>query len=404
MGSNGEVLLSYLLNNRMTIILKGTYATDNPLEWNEINNNQIFTDTDDNLNSLQHQSIIGCNPLTDTNCAPSYDTLPIFLDVGGIRISSHPSGVDSISNHADSLKFWDEAGNNRQVYCNQLYTSNTEADSCFNNSGVSKFNELMDGNGVIYPSQDVPNADYVHTGIFFRRIVTGWSTSTINNITSFNETNFDNHDIRGANIITISGVSPSMDENGENGLPQWLPMHYQVDEGQELHKGSDYYPIVLEIRFNFKENLMLHSYTTVFPNTFNRNTRVIAFSDWRINHEDNQENESQRLGGNVLSRSRFFYPHLVSKININNGSTGSTRHYYALYTSTETNRDDNLPYASTPARSGTANSLNHIMPGDYVLECREDSNIDGYPETENSKVDITVPENPNEMTVTLNCG
>ena len=407
MGNNGEALLSHLLNNRMTIILKGTYATDNPLAWNEINGNQIFVDSDDNL-SIQHQSAASCDPKMDGTCLYSYENLPLYIDFGGIRLSSQSKSLADISSVEDAEEFWNIASTDRQVYCNRYYGRSAESDSCLNDNGQKKFEEFMDGTGAIYPSRDIPNTPYLHTGVFVRRIVTGWAT---NDGELIKNAPFDNNTVSGANILSdVSAPPPPTDPNMEDrpGPAEWLPLHYRVSSGQSLQKGHDYLPIVLEIRFNIKENLMLHSYRAGEDSATSRQYNIVAFSDWRRNHSNAmtvKAADSRRMGGNVLSRSRFFYPHKVSRIDITNGASGGTRYYFALYGKGETDRDDRLPYAASPARSGSNNQLNHVMPGLYQLECRFDANNDGYPEMLNgSPVDILIPEQGQIVTTSHSCG
>ena len=405
MGNDGEVLLSYLVNNRMTIILKGTYATDNPLDWNEINANQIFVDADDML-AIRHQSLTSCDPDTEGDCVPAYDNLPIYIDFGDIRLSSKSSNLDSVSDQEDSEKFWNVASAERQVYCSRYYARSSAIDSCSNNGGLEKFKEFMDGRGAIYPSRDIPNGYYIHTGVFVRRIVTGWASE--DGELSSNAL-FDNTRLSGANILANLSTPPpptNPDIEDNPGPSEWFPLHYRPGSGQSLYKGSDYLPIVLEIRFNLKENLMLHSYTITPEGGTPIQRNIIAFSDWRREHSNMMNsNGSSRMGGNVLSRSRFFYPYRVSRIDIANMGSGGSQYYFALYQTNESDRDDRLPYAATPARSGSNNQLNHIMPGTYQLECRYDANNDGYPEMlQGSPVDITVPEQPLIMMTSHTCG
>ena len=78
-GDNGTPLLSTLINNRMFVVLKGTYATDRPLNTWQINDNRLFVDADDNILNLSNPTDSGCTPYVDVNCAPSYSDLPVFI-------------------------------------------------------------------------------------------------------------------------------------------------------------------------------------------------------------------------------------------------------------------------------------------------------------------------------------
>ncbi len=409
-GCSGEALLSHLQNNRMTIIIKGTYASDRPLTFQEINQNRIYVDADDTyLSTFNHQSVSACDPNSNYQCIPSYEMLPIYIDFGGVRLSSSSQDINSITSTLDANNFWNIASNQRQVYCSHTYATNPGLDTCRKDDGTVLYNDFMNGRGAIYPSNDIPNTSYKQVGLFIRRIVTGWGYNN-NSITQ--NTSFDNNLIRGVNIITLVGLNPAPTPTDTNqidmpGRNQWFPMLYVSDANEYLHKGNDYDPIVLEIRMNIKENLMAHSYTftnqtgAVFKNS------VIGFSDWNRNHADTTNNSSARMGGNVLSRARFFYPHMVSRLQINNTtSNASLSHYYALYLSndTESTRSGSgLPLAATPARSGEQNFLNHIMPGNYILQCRHDTRNIGYPQSILNSREVSVPSTPSNMPISFQC-
>ena len=410
MGSNGEVILSYLYNNRLSVLLKGTYATNNPLDWSDINGNKIWRDSDDTSYTDSECSI-------SETCVPSYDNLGIYIDFGGVRISSSNSSLSGIS---DADDFWTHLSTERQVYCSEYSTINQDFDSCRLNSGLGKYEQLMNGEGALYPTYDIPDGSYLHTGVYVRALVTSWARVS----GALASTNVDNITRSGANIVNLVSV-PSLTTDA-NMPPEWFPMHYRVATGQQLIQRSNYYPAVLEIRFNIKENLMLHSYTS---STDSSVRDVVAFSDWRVNHDhdgyvndtaEDKTNYTSLLGGNVLSRSRIFYPHLVSNIKVANSSVDTTKQaYYAIYGASEEqdadsadmtlNRRNNLPYVATPARPTSTDSehnlLKHIMPGEYVLECRLDDNEDGYPEKFMRMTNITISESatPAVIDATLAC-
>ncbi len=404
MGKDGEVLLSYLLNNRMTVILKGSYATDHPLDWSEMNNNQIYVDSDDSLGSLSHQARSSCDPYSDSNCVPSYDSLPIYLDFGGIRLSTKAQSLESINDIGDTEEFWDIASAQREVYCNQLYTDNRQLNTCHRNGGEGKFADFMNGKGAVYPSVDIPSAKYLHVGLYVRRLITGWAyrgTELIDNAI------FDNVRVQGANIAFFAAHDPpsSSTDAPSSSFSQWFPLYYRAEDSDALDKGIAYSPVVLEIRFNMKENLMVHGYSFDSSTGLSSN-KVIGFSDWRRDHRSDSTISSSNLGGNVLMRARFFHPHEVSRLDISNTSPmpAPTRHYYALYKSSQNDRTNNLPYAATPARS-TTNQLNHISPASYELLCQADLNpVDGYPESNlGDPMPIVIDDHPQIMQISYPC-
>ena len=399
LGNNGEVVLSYLLNNKLTILLKGTYASDNPYSFTEINSNSISKDSDDSiLNTFRDQTSSGCDPYNEYACIPSYDKIPIYIDIGGIRLTSKPDDINTLSGGTDVEKFWNIASNERQIFCSNTYINNPKLDTCLYNDGLNAYNDFMNGKGAIYPSKEIPDTWYLQAGIFIRRIVTGWG---YNNKTLVTTTTFDNNLITGINIINLVGLDPPSGVGNNS----WFPLLYKTDPNQFLYKAPEYSRAVLEIRINIKENLMAHSFTFTDSNNVVNNNVVVAFTDWNSNHVDNGTNTSSAMGGNVLTRARIFYPHLVSRLNLNNTSSNANscdkKCYYAIYLNNDTDSSKsgkNLPIHATPARSG-ANSINHIMPGSYTLQCRRAINNPSYPEAIISTKEITIPDTPADLPI-----
>ena len=176
-GDDGLPILSNLFNSRLVVILKGTYATDRPLEFAEINNNRIFNDADDNTAFVRNPVDNGCIPYVQPDCVPSYSDLPIFIDIGEIRLSSKNFGdaeLNLVDSSESSEEFWDVVSDERQVYCNQLYSIDFSEDACFRTGGLINFVEFMNGRGALYPSRDIGAEVYYHAGIFVRAFATGW--------------------------------------------------------------------------------------------------------------------------------------------------------------------------------------------------------------------------------------
>ena len=375
-GDDGVGLLSSLFNQRMTVILKGTYATDRPLSRSQINGNRLFVDTDDLTSGLKHKVDTACAVYVDPNCLPAYDELPIWLDIGELRLSSRSplSDLSEIQSEEDAKKFWDTLSAERQVYCSVPYEAGFD-NACVKTGGLINFQEFINGRGAVYPSRDVPSSVFLHSGIYVRAIAFGYG--------SFNgqvtQDRFDNRDILGTSVVNVLQYDPNIDDLSQQLLPpQWFPLHHKVVFGQEATLALDYgeYPAVLEMRFNLLENLMVHSFVNT---SLNQDQILVAASDWRKAHDDSTTDRGFNMGGNVLARSRIFYPNLTNTLFINGGSA-STRHYYAVYVLNEEKTEDNLPLAATPVRNGGDNELKYLMQGAYILQCRYDCNNDGYPE------------------------
>ncbi len=401
-GDDGLPLISTLINSRMVVILKGTYATDAPLNFNQINGDTIFRDSDDAIGNIGDPVTTGCLPFADPACMPRYSQLPIYIDIGEIRLSSrNPLDEDltQVQNQEQSEEFWDVVSTERQVYCSQLYSIDFGEDACFQTGGLINFQEFMNGRGAVYPSRDIGSEVYLHAGVFVRAFATGWGF--VNGALA--EDRFDNRDIIGSNVIPLLNYDPNEDEVIQSLIaPDWFPLHHTIQLGQEptLYKDFANNALVLEIRSNIKENMMLHS----FQNANDETQSVVTMSDWRRNHDDSFDDRGINMGGSVLTRARMFYP-AVTNTMIIDGGVESTRHYYAVYITNEQDQGDQLPYAATPVRSGSNNSLANLMPLPYTVQCRYDCRHDGYPEVVLSSSETIFTNNgPGVVYINLPCG
>ncbi len=387
--SNDLALLSNLINNRLIVILKGTYATDRPLARGEINNNTLFSDADDPA---------------DLSGLPSYADLPIYLDIGEVRLSTKNflDPLVEINSPKAAEDFWDVVSTTRQVYCSQPYAVSLENDSCYDTGGLINFIEYTNGRGALYPSRDVGPGTYLHAGVFMRGMVTGFARADGAPLL----TRFDNNEVLGANIMTRVNYDPGLSIAERQILvPQFFPLHHVVTWGQQttMVVDSSNSPLVLEIRSNLMENLMVHT----FVNSQAKTQTIVAFSDWRKPHAGEDD-----MGGNILTRARIFNPVFTSDVRIG-GGTASSRHYYAVYIQNECadlngvyqcDRNDWLPLAATPVRNGTDNILSNLQQGSYVLQCRYDNVPDGYPEAVLGEVVFELGTGPGVVDVTCACG
>lgn len=383
-GDNGEPLLSTLLNenSKTVVILKATYASDSPLEFWQLNGNALYRDSDDTG--------------ADVSDLPSYSNLPIYIDIGEIRLSTKNFGdaLWSIDSARDAKAFWDVLGSERQVYCSQPYSASLETDTCFDTGGLVNYQELMNGRGAVYPSRDVGPGVYLHAGVFVRAIATGHSrlagtvqTTVFDNATIFNATN----------ITPYIQYDPAVDDALRQVLPpQTFPLHFnsimRSVTGNSMIMSDEHTTRVVELRFNLKENLMVHAFSDT-----NGFRTMVSVSDWRKGHALQRD-----LGGSLLLRARIYYPDYVNNLFITGGNA-STTHYYAIVDPMETYIEENLPVAATPVRSGT-NLIRNLTGGvNYILQCRRDTNVDGYPETIVRETQFGLLPGPGSATVALQC-
>jgi hypothetical protein len=402
-------VLSSLFNNRMLLLLKGTYATDSPISFADYNNGtgQLYQDT--------QNTGAGGDPTFDLFGLPTAQSLNFFMDIGEIRISSKinqsiaagSEGLEyGVTTVAASKKYWDFIATKRQVYCSIPYALSGTSCELTSKLSPALINQFFNGEGMQFPSND-PTANiagggadglatkYYATGIYFRNLVTGWARENGGLITN---TFFDNNLILsgGINIVPRNNYIPgTTDANKSIKTPLMFPVFHALQKGQEdmqIRGGAD--PYILEIRMNLKENLMVHSYTTPlgFVRTF------IGISDWRFAHSGELDS-----GGNIQSRSRIIYPETASTLLIS-GGTRSLTHYYNVFREMEAEYFKELPLVSIPVQQGTS-KIKYIHEGRYRLQCVGDTaKVDGYPDTIVREIIIAVPGEPRQtVNVNLAC-
>lgn len=393
-------VISTLFNNRMLLLLKGTYATDNPLDWSELNNGTGDLYIDDQGDGLDPT-------MTLTNLPKAAD-LPIYLDIGEVRISSKFekgfNDLTQIRDTIDSNKFWDFIAPNRQVFCTRTYS--IDNNTCLESDGILKAYDFFNGIGAQYPSND-PSAEtlsweeaaaagkawlgreYYYSGIYFRSLVTGFALDAGAPLAI----RFDNRpNVLGLNIVPRNNYTPGTTTSEKSSIvPKMFPSLFSQNFEQALQsdmrirEGFD--PYILEVRINLKENLMLHSYTS------SRSTTVtyVGVSDIFFDHKGEGD-----AGGNIISRARVIYPETASSLTIS-GGTNSLLHYYGIFRFEETQFINELPLAATPAKQNA--KIKYLNPGTYKVVCLGDlSKRDGYPDTVVRETAFTIPEFPFRQT------
>ncbi|XDD51479.1 hypothetical protein AB3N59_06995 [Leptospira sp. WS92.C1] len=397
-----DPVISTLFNQRMLLLAKGTYATDNPIPFSAYSNGsgQIYLD----------DTGAGLDPAFDLTGVPLAQNLPIFIDIGEIRMSTkYEQGLIDLSlikNVKDTKKFWDEIAPNRQVFCTTPYTTNSN--SCRLNEGEFKAVQFFNGEGVAYPSNDPTSAtdwgafgngpvQFYYTGLYLRSLVTAWATEP--GLTFSNLTLFDNYRVPGLNIVPRLSYRPGADSTTKTAFPPLVfPLLYKADNGDQdmiVHPGFD--PYILEVRMNLKENLMIHSYVTGLGGA----RTLVSISDWKGDSDHKGESD---MGGGLLLRSRIIRPEIASSLLVL-GGTASTTHYYGVYRLAETEIANKLPLISSPVQ-GAQTRMKYIHPGEYRIRCLGDvAKVDGYPESTIRETTFHVPENAprSEVQVSLTC-
>lgn len=401
-------VISTLFNNRMLLLLKGTYSTDAPLDWSELNGGTGNLYLDDQG--------AGFDPTFNLDGLPKAGDLQILLDIGEVRISSKfEKGFNELTQIRDSLdsnRFWDFIAPNRQVFCTNTYS--LEGNTCLENNGIVKAQDFFNGTGAQFPSNDpsastvsltdaitfnlatggkVMGRQYYYAGIYFRSLVTTYAKNGNAPLII----RFDNRpNIPGSNIVPRNNYIPGTATVAKADIvPKMFPALYSQRPTQadmEIRDGFD--PYILEVRVNIKENLMVHSYTAASGNIIT----FVGFSDSQFDHKGEGD-----AGGNLLTRARVMYPETASNITITGGGN-SLRHHYGVFRILETELTNTLPLAATPAKSGAR--IRYLNPGDYKLVCLQDARkIDGFPDTVVRETTFSIPDFPFRQTynVDLSC-
>ncbi|TGJ98221.1 hypothetical protein EHQ53_00355 [Leptospira langatensis] len=386
--ATSDPVVSTLFNTRMLLLMKGTYATDNPLDFSEYNNGT----------GTFYKDPSG-DPSFNLGGLPKAYNLPIYIDIGEVRISSKLQegigGLSQIRTAAQAKAFWNYIAPNREVYCTQPYTLNSN--TCSQQNGIFKMVQFLNGEGAEYPSND-PTAgtsdgqpsQYYYTGTYIRNLVTAWGNSPGVNLSTV--TFFDNYGINGFNIVPrLAYPAGTVDKST---YPLIFPLLYSVQTGEaDMDFKPGYESYIFEVRMNLKENLMVHS---IAGTDGSAAATLISISDWKTNHAGQSD-----IGGGILSRSRTIYPSTASSLEVSNG-TGSLTHYLAVFRAGETDILKKLPLIASPARTGTV-KFKYINPGLHKLYCLADTAyVDGFPDTVvGTPMTFSVPENGNMGTVSL---
>ncbi|TGM72992.1 hypothetical protein EHR01_17400 [Leptospira mtsangambouensis] len=393
-------VISTLFNHRMLLLLKGTYATDNPLDWAELNNGtgNLYVDAQGE----------GLDPTMTLVNQPKAGNVPIFLDIGEVRISSkYLKGLNELTqirDTVDSNKFWDYIAPNRQVFCTVTYSFDNN--TCTESNGILKASDFFNGIGAQFPSNDPSSQteswesalitgqpwlgrQYYYAAIYFRSLVTGYALDAGIPVTG----RFDNRPIvNGLNIVPRNNYVAGTTSAAKSSIvPKMFPALYtQLPTQADMQIRDGFDPYILEVRINLKENLMLHSYLT------SRSTVVtyVGVSDIFFDHKGEGD-----AGGNILTRARVIYPETASSLTISGGGN-SLLHYYGIFRSQETEFINVLPLAATPAKQGA--KIKYLNPGTYKAVCLGDlTKQDGYPDTVVRETTFNIPEYPFRQTYNI---
>lgn len=370
-----EPIISQLVNNRTTLLLKGTYESNTPYDWKSADGN-----------FYQDDSLAVSGLPTGVTDPISLADLSINIDIASIRIAKKGT-LDP----ADPTDYWEYFAEKRVLFCDgNRDVNNRYLVGCVENNGNANSLDLF-SEGFNYPAIDIGPGTYDHFAIYFRKFVTGpaakydSSDNFLENLTSI----FDNRSVFGLDlateIIQFQGTSTAD--------PIMFPLE-QTGMGLVIPDNDE--PLTIEVRVFIKNNLIQYGMTYGNQTTIRQPLSFIGPADWSYNYKYDDVTEGHRLGGNIPFSVRIYEKNNVGSIDITDAQAPAANMEYYAVMPTGASFDPQageLPYAATSVAAsggGSAGSITNLPPGTYDIYKTCDLQMqstgglidraDGYPE------------------------
>ncbi|MBN8219971.1 MAG: hypothetical protein J0L53_03555 [Spirochaetes bacterium] len=386
---SGDLPLSDLINNTVTLKMLGTYESNDPYgSFSSLYKADVFnylsTAPNPALNGSQLESYA-------TSIASAPSNLYYYIDIAEVRIAEG-QGKSSSQTISD---YWSQFAISRQLMCSSYATAdNRTLANCSDSNGIQRLTDFFNG-GFTYPAVDVASGFYKHLGIYFRRFATspaaiftgdgaygGGSTNAdgtwakdgnVTSATNVAVTTFDNRSIYG---FDVEGFLQN--QYGETATePRMFPLQ-RKDLSLRVTNGAE--PYVLEVRVFLKNAMMVHlrqlTQNTSIPASISNVSAVyVAPSDWNITHmftETDSSGNSGKQGGSLLMTARTYQPANVGSI-VMSSTVGGGSDYFAVVAAGSTFPGQAwvdstsvstavLPLAAT---KGTNTRIANLPPGTY---------------------------------------
>ncbi|HMV34833.1 MAG TPA: hypothetical protein PKD60_03005, partial [Turneriella sp.] len=208
----GELPLSDLINNTITLKVLGTYESNDPYAWRNLAIDDVMQ-SGNPVTGASPAIAAGSNLVTyvtdgTTGLAVRPNDVKFYIDIAEIRLA-RGQGKSSSQSISD---YWSQFAIDRQLMCSDYSTAESGRilQNCSDQNGIQKLYDFFNG-GFTYPAVDVEHGVYNHLGIYFRRFVTSpavrYSTDgTYTNSTTPEQTvtaAFDNRTMYGFDIETL---------------------------------------------------------------------------------------------------------------------------------------------------------------------------------------------------------
>jgi hypothetical protein len=427
--SNNPVI-SELTNDRMTIILKSTYASGTDYGWYNFHESDSYSDT---------TSLI---TFSDGGLPAGYADAKFYFDFAELRLATG-TGKPSGTLPED---YWEYPAQKRLLFCSDnIALFSRELLTCKDQKGSDQLASLFDS-GITLASEDIKSGNYPHLGMFFRKLVT-YPAKIYSNATYSAErtTTFDNRQILGLDVEPYYQQTPGSIST----IPLLFPLE-RTDFNLQIPTTNKAY--VLEVRVLLKNAIMKHVikegsffslssssgtasvavsnstvtgtntlFTTDFQvgddllvtgdfngdgtETSETKTVTVITNDTTItvdsnfsgnitatatlgtrysylaflgpsdivnNHNYTNSTQATQLGGNLLFTARVYEPDGVGSIEISNsGTVNANTDYYAAVPAGETfdpASSPGLPYAAVAANvTGVTPKIGNLPAGSYDL-------------------------------------
>jgi hypothetical protein len=402
----GELPLSDLINNTITLKVMGTYESNNPYALG-------FTDANLPAN-IRKDDVITAGAITGTNVtltgappdvvafanAIKPSDLQYYIDIAEIRLAKG-QGKSSSQTIAD---YWSQFAIDRQLMCSDYATADGRSlANCRDQNGIGRLSEFFNG-GFTYPAVDVPFDTFNHMGIYFRRFAVSPGARFNGDGTYYNGTDttakqavtaaFDNRTIYAFDVESYL-QNPYGATSTE---PLMFPLQRKDLSLRIMH---DKEPYVMEVRIAIHNMMMVHiaqitNNAGTPADSTNGSFVYTAPPDWNVDHKFNDLTNLNRMGGSMLMTARTYQPAKVGSINITGGTATSGEYFAVMPAGTAYATPVSvLPHAAT---AGTNTTITNLQPGSYDVyrmcdkrRClttstagtcdATDTTADGFPET-----------------------
>lgn len=365
----GELPLSDLVNNTITLKVLGTYESNDSFAVGTVNTSlpkdDVITGT---AITGASPTLAGTPPIVDYANSLTPANIDYYIDIAEIRLA-RGQGKSSSQSISD---YWSQFAISRQLMCSSYSSADGRGlSNCSDSAGIDRLSAFFNG-GFTYPAVDVPSGSFNHLGVYFRRFVTypaarfygdgthysGDTPTKVQSVTAA----FDNRTIYGLDIESFLQNA----YGATNAEPMMFPLQ-RKDLALNIY--NDHEPYVMEVRIFLKNAMMAH----IIQSTGNATTATdatnsafiyLAPADWNVNHAFQDLTNSTRHGGAVAMTARVYQPAKVGSINITGGAATSVEYFAVVPAGTVFAN----PYVTTlplAATRGTNTSITNLPPGSY---------------------------------------